>query len=150
MLHMQEHPTVQQFFSRPHAERESDPSRQLDAEWLRQLCLGAGADDVGFVEIDRPAISDQRRDILALFPWTKTLLSVICRMNREPIRSPARSVANLEFHHTNDEVNNVVRKIVEGLERHGTRRRILQLDSPWRWIASIPGNSGLSPINRWR
>jgi ferredoxin len=110
---------VQQFLSRPHAKRESNPSRQLDAEWLRQLCLGAGADDVGFVEIDRPAIADQRRDILALFPWTKTLLSVICRMNREPIRSPARSVANLEFHHTNDEVNNVARKIVEGLERHG-------------------------------
>jgi len=119
MLNLQEHPTVQQFFARPQAERESPPSRKLDTDWLRQLCLGAGADDVGFVEIDRPAIADQRRQLLALFPWTKTLLSVVCRMNREPIRSPARSVANLEFHHTSDDVNNVARKIVASLERHG-------------------------------
>jgi AcrR family transcriptional regulator len=27
--------------------------------WLRQLCLDAGADDVGFVERDRPGIADQ-------------------------------------------------------------------------------------------
>jgi hypothetical protein len=33
-------------------------------------------------------------------------------MNREPIRSPARSVANLEFHHAGDEVNEVARTLV--------------------------------------
>jgi Fe-S-cluster-containing hydrogenase component 2 len=42
-------------------------------------------------------------------------------MNREPIRSPARSVANLEFHHTGDHVNEVARKIVTTLERQGVR-----------------------------
>ena len=42
-------------------------------------------------------------------------------MNREPIRSPARSVANLEFHHTGDHVNEVARKIVATLERQGVR-----------------------------
>jgi hypothetical protein len=29
----------------------------LDADWLRQLVLEAGADDVGFVEIDRPELA---------------------------------------------------------------------------------------------
>ena len=42
-------------------------------------------------------------------------------MNREPIRSPARSVANLEFHHTGDQVNDVARNIVKQLEAHGIR-----------------------------
>ena len=42
-------------------------------------------------------------------------------MNREPIRSPARSVANLEFHHTGDHVNEVARKVVAALEEQGVR-----------------------------
>jgi ferredoxin len=42
-------------------------------------------------------------------------------MNRENIRTPARSIANLEFHHTTDEVNEVARKIVAVLERTGVR-----------------------------
>ena len=33
-------------------------------------------------------------------------------MNREPIRSPARSIANLEFRHTGDQVNEIARKTV--------------------------------------
>jgi NAD-dependent dihydropyrimidine dehydrogenase PreA subunit len=42
-------------------------------------------------------------------------------MNRENVRSPARSVANLEFHHTGDQVNDIARNIVATLERHGIR-----------------------------
>jgi NAD-dependent dihydropyrimidine dehydrogenase PreA subunit len=42
-------------------------------------------------------------------------------MNREPIRSPARSVANLEFHHTGNHVNDVAHRIVAALERAGIR-----------------------------
>lgn len=60
-------------------------------------------------------------DILRVFPQTKTLLSFVCRMNREPIRSTARSVANLEFHHTGDHVNEIARKVVAALERKEVR-----------------------------
>jgi hypothetical protein len=42
-------------------------------------------------------------------------------MNREPIRSPARSVANVEFHHTGEHVNAVAHRIVAVLEAHGVR-----------------------------
>ena len=73
------------------------------------------------MEIDRPEIADQRNDMLAVVPHTKTLVSFVCRMNREDIRSPARSVANLEFHHTGDRVNEVARKIVAVLEQRGVR-----------------------------
>jgi Fe-S-cluster-containing hydrogenase component 2 len=94
---------------------------RLDQAWLRQLCVEAGADDVGFVEIDRPDLEKDRQDILNAFAHTQTLISFVIRMNREPIRSPARSVANLEFHHTGDQVNDVGRHIVKQLEAHGIR-----------------------------
>ena len=96
-------------------------SPKLDTKWLRQLCLDTGADDVGFVDIARPEIEKDRADILNTFPRTKTLISFVIRMNREPIRSPARSIANLEFHHTGDEVNEVARNIVKALEARGIR-----------------------------
>ena len=76
---------------------------------------------MSFVEIDRPALDDQRREILSFFPPTKTLVSFVCRMNREPIRSPARSVSNLEFHGSYDHSNEVARKVVKELESRGYR-----------------------------
>src|SRR6516225_9109650 len=117
-MKLADHPTVQSFYEKPPPAPAPD---KLDADWLRQLCQEAGADDVGLVEISRPALDDQRDDILRYFPPTKTLLSFVCRMNREPIRSPARSVANLEFHHSGDHVNEVARKVVTALERQGVR-----------------------------
>jgi ferredoxin len=46
---------------------------------------------------------------------------IVLRMNRQNIRTPARSVANLEFHHTGEEVNEVARRIVAALELSGVR-----------------------------
>ena len=46
---------------------------KLDASRLRQFCLDLGADDVGLIELDRPALADQRDDILRFFPPAKTL-----------------------------------------------------------------------------
>ncbi|MGH7800509.1 MAG: hypothetical protein ACREOW_07755 [Thermodesulfobacteriota bacterium] len=121
MLKLEEHPTVRQYKEKLRMDARPSPPPKLDAEWLRTLCSEAGANDVGFVEIDRPEIADEREDIFTLFPYTKTLVSFVRRMNREPIRSPARSVANLEFHNTGDEVNDVARKIVAALEERGIR-----------------------------
>jgi ferredoxin len=113
-----ENPTVQRFreTNRPGT---TEPPRPLDAAWLRQLCLDCGADDAGLVEIGRPALDDQRADILRYFPPAKTLLSFVCRMNRGPIRSPARSASNLEFHASYDHSNGVARKVVAALEERG-------------------------------
>jgi len=94
---------------------------EIDAGELRRICMDAGADDVGFVEIDRAEIADQRAEIGAIFPMARTLIAIVCRMNREPIRSPARSVANLEFHRTGDQVNETAAEIVRALERRGIR-----------------------------
>jgi Fe-S-cluster-containing hydrogenase component 2 len=92
---------------------------RLDPARIRQLALECGADDVGLVEIDRPALDDQRADILQFYPRTRTLIAFVCRMNREPVRNPARSVANHEFHATGDQADEVGRAIVRALEHEG-------------------------------
>ncbi len=93
----------------------------LDTEWLRELCLKAGADDVGFVQIDRGELDTDRNDIRLAAPWTKTLISFVIKMNRENIRSPMRSLANVEFHASDDQVTETSRKIVRALEGRGVR-----------------------------
>ncbi len=113
-----EHPTVAAYRQKPAPEKISEP---LDAIWLRQLCLDAGADDVGFVEVDRPALASERPHIHRTFPHTRSLISFVLRMNRDNVRNPARSIANSEFHHTGDEVNDVARRITAALERAGIR-----------------------------
>lgn len=118
-MNQADHPTIKAFYARAATETASVVPERLDADWLRHLCRDAGADDVGLVEIGRAALDDQRADILRFFPSAKTLISFVCRMNREPIRSTARSVANLEFHHAGDHVNEVSRRVVAALERHG-------------------------------
>ena len=119
MSQLSEHPTVRRHLAKipsPQAEPTT-----VDAAWLREITFAAGADDVGFVDVDRPEIAEQRADILALLPAAKALVSFVCRMNRENVRSPARSLSNLEFHHAGDHVNEVARRIVAALERRGVR-----------------------------
>lgn len=120
MTSLSSHPTVQAFQEKQAARLPSSP-RVLDASWLRDLCFEAGADDVGFVEIEREALADQRDDILTLFPATRTLISLVKRMNREEIRNPARSIANIEFHHTGDALEGIAHMIVARLEQEGIR-----------------------------
>ena len=115
-MKLEDHPTVKQWRKRDAAPEDRQP---LDADWLRHLVLDAGADDVSFVEIGRPALDDQRGDILKAFPRTQALVSFVVRLNREPIRTPARSVANMEFHHTGDQVNEIGRHLVRVLEERG-------------------------------
>src|SRR4030095_6403840 len=98
MASLSEHPTVKRFYelkgaAGAHSLTDGSTVSRLDAEWLRKFCLEAGADDVGFVEINRPELDAEREDILRFFPHTKSLISFVLRMNREPIRHPARSVA---------------------------------------------------------
>src|SRR5204862_1936526 len=89
-MKLDDHPTVRRIRLQtvPPAAPKSD---RLDPAWLKQLVKGAGADDVGFVEIGRPELDDQRDDILKAFPRTRALISFVVRMNREAIRTPAWS-----------------------------------------------------------
>ncbi len=116
MMRLPNHPTV--IAHRARREHRDVPTI-LDAADLRERCLAAGAHDVGFVDLANPAIDDQREIILAAFPRTKSLISFVVRMNREDVRTPARSVANAEFHRTRDDVDVTARAIAAALERAG-------------------------------
>ncbi len=113
-----DHPTVVRARQRRADTLVGEP---LDSQWLRDLVLEAGADDVGFVEIERPEIADQRDDLTAALPGVQVLISFVCKMNRENIKTPARSVANLEFHHTGDHSDEVGRRVAGKLEAIGVR-----------------------------
>ncbi len=112
----------------------------LDEKWLRQLCLDAGADDVGFVHVSRPEVDVDRNDVLIAAPWTKTLISFVIRMNKENIRTPMRSLANVEFHASDDQVTETSRRIVRTLERQGVRALHTAFGFPMetdRWPAKM-------------
>lgn len=118
MSKIENHPTVVE--ARTNGLKRSS-GRSFSTAELKSLALELGADDAGVVSIDRPELEDQRDDILHAAPWTRSLLAIVCKMNREPIRSVARSAANLEFHHTGDDVNDVARKLVRQLEDSGIK-----------------------------
>ena len=68
MSSLAEHPTVKRFhelndaaIARSRIQGKDQISEKLEAEWLRQLCLEAGANEVGFVDLDRRELG-RRRD----------------------------------------------------------------------------------------
>lgn len=115
-MKLDSHPTV-----RLVQERGERAARAIDAAELRALCLQAGAADVGFVGIERPEVAEQRAEVLAALPGARTLIAYVVRMNPSSIRAPARSLANLEFHHTADECDEVGRRIARALMDRGHR-----------------------------
>lgn len=68
------HPTIAATHARPAAPVVGEP---LEAAWLGELCLQAGAEDVGFVELERPALAEERPQIVRAFPRTRSLISFV-------------------------------------------------------------------------
>jgi ferredoxin-NADP reductase/Fe-S-cluster-containing hydrogenase component 2 len=121
-MNLEDHPTVRRLSSRVQEVETQPPTEdKLDSAWLRRLALDCGADDAGVVEIARPGLDPQREEILRNYPWTKSLLSLVLRMAREPVRGAPRSVANLEFHRAGHRVNEISAAIVARLETRGVR-----------------------------
>jgi len=121
MQNLNEHPAVRRFYEKNPGIGGPKPGRRLVAGAVRQQCLEFGADDVGFVEIGRPELDDQRDDILKMFPWAKTLVSLAGRINRENLRSPARSIASLELHEVGESLTSASHNLASYFERLGVR-----------------------------
>ncbi len=94
---------------------------KISADVLRKICLDEGVDDVGFVEIERKALGVVNEEALALYPKTKTIISICIRTNPENVQGVSRSLANEEFHKTYDELSIHARKIVKRLNEVGVR-----------------------------
>lgn len=115
---LEDHPSVKRFRSAEAAPRIREPLSEAQVLDLAREC---GADDVALISVDDPAIAAQRSEINNIFPETRTVLSFVCRLNREPVRSVVRSVANQEYHETYDSVNHTARSFVKALQERGYR-----------------------------
>ena len=54
------HPSVQAVLARRRAGDVASPPSVIDAAWLRELCLAAGADDAAAVSLDHPSLAGER------------------------------------------------------------------------------------------
>ena len=61
------HPTVKKM-----SNRQRRRPGVLDADWLRELCLAAGADDVAFASVDNPDLASEVEHVEAALPGTKS------------------------------------------------------------------------------
>jgi len=125
------------------AREASRPLQALTLEAVRALALEAGAEDAGVVSMDHPDLAEDRAYVLRAFPKARSLVVIVLRMHAEDVRSPARSVANLEFHRTGHEVDEVARRIAVALTEKGIRASTRRWRSRWRWTSSqdAPGSS---------
>ncbi|HAM51138.1 MAG TPA: 4Fe-4S ferredoxin [Nitrospiraceae bacterium] len=121
MQNLNEHPAVKRYYEKKEGSKSDKIASRLSHKDIRRMCLEFGADDAGFVEIGRPELDDQRYDILKTFPWTKTLVSFVGRINRENLRSPARSIASLELHKVGEKLEGVSHQLTAYLERMGVK-----------------------------
>src|SRR4029078_7529310 len=95
-----DHPTVRKVRS-----RKTEKPGVIDADWLRQVCLDAGADDVAFASVEKHGLAGEREHVDAALPGVQSYISLVVKMNRDNVRSTARSVANQEFHRSGGGMN---------------------------------------------
>jgi len=93
----------------------------LDADSLRSICLDAGVDDVAFASVDNPDLVSEITHVQEALPGTRSYISLVVKMNRDNVRSTARSVANQEFHRSGEILNEAAHRITRTLEDRGYR-----------------------------
>lgn len=121
MKNMNDHPTVKRFYQNVAHDEMSKRKSILSASQLREQFIEHGADDVGFVDISAPAIADQKAEILGAFPWAKTLVSIVGRMNKENLRNPARSISSVELQMVEKRLNHAAHVFAASLDKQGIR-----------------------------
>jgi epoxyqueuosine reductase QueG len=93
----------------------------LDSEWLREVCLEAGADDVGFASLSAPGLKDERPFVLEALPGTRTVISYLWRFSRDNIRSRATSMGNADIGIGIPDLAKIGHRICLALQDRGVR-----------------------------
>ncbi|MGO9377516.1 MAG: 4Fe-4S binding protein [Dissulfurispiraceae bacterium] len=140
MQNLNDHPAVKRYYARKAVSNGENVASKLSHKDIRRMCLEFGADDVGFVEIGRPELDNQRNDILKMFPWTKSLVSFVVRLNRENLRSQARSISSLELNKVSEKLENASHKLTAYLERNGVKAVAPAVGFPMemdQWLGKI-------------
>lgn len=110
------HPTVVAL-----GRRKPDEPVRLTVERVRQIAVEAGADDAGVVALDHPDLAEEVRYATRALPGARSFVSIVLSTHRDNIRSPARSVANVEFHRAGRAVDEVLHRVAVELSRLGHR-----------------------------
>ncbi len=103
----------------------------LDAGELRELCLRAGADDVGFASLAAPALAGERPHIEAAFPGARTAIAIAVRIKPARIDGWIR-ISHPLLHTVIVRVRPVGAGHWHGLENHSRQRKALHHGGPWR------------------
>lgn len=111
-----DHPTVRKMRGRKTLRPDV-----IDVDWLRTVCIDAGADDVAFASVENPDLQSEREHVEEALPGARSFISLVVKMNRDNVRSPARSVANQEFHRTGEIINEAAHRITRVLQDKGYR-----------------------------
>lgn len=111
-----DHPTVRKM-----AGRTRDRPAVIDSEWLRRVCLDAGADDAAFASVADPQLASELEHAEQALPGALSFISLVVKMNRDNVRSTARSVANQEFHRSGEIINEAAHRIARALQDAGYR-----------------------------
>jgi len=139
-MNLDDHPTVQWYRRHDTALSSSDRSTRLDPQWLKELCIKAGADDAGFVETNRASMAEYVSELMDVFPAGKTLISTVHRLNNENMKTVAHSVTNLEFHQAWKDANRTARSIAFQLQERGFQALNMPVGFPMetdRWPAKM-------------
>jgi ferredoxin len=91
----------------------------LSHDELRRLCLDAGADDVGFVEVDRPALAEEAPSARRLFGPVRTYVVLVRTTNPDAVRSVSRSVANVAWKSNHEQLVAASADLLERLRDRG-------------------------------
>ncbi|CAN5596801.1 hypothetical protein BH10ACT1_BH10ACT1_17620 [soil metagenome] len=97
------------------------PTPTLDHAELRRLCLEAGADDVGFVEVDRSAIADEAPPARRLFASVRTYVVLVRTTNPDAVRSVSRAVANVAWKANHERLVDTAANVLSALGHQGVR-----------------------------
>ena len=97
---------------------------------LRELFLGVGADDVGFVEVDRPELGLQGDLIKKIYPSTQTIASIVITLNRPNLMTPLRNLTAFESHQSADDLDRVQGRLIRVLRERGIKVVRLPLAFP--------------------
>jgi epoxyqueuosine reductase QueG len=87
----------------------------------RHVAPKPGVIDVAFASLGNPDLASEVEHVEAALPGTKSYISLVVRMNRDNVRSTARSVANQEFHRTGEIINEAAHRITRTLQDVGYR-----------------------------
>ncbi|HET9929224.1 MAG TPA: 4Fe-4S binding protein, partial [Polyangiaceae bacterium] len=99
--------------------RERAAPAPLTFEAIRDIAVEAGADDAAIVSVDHPDLEEEKAHAQAAFPAARSFVSFVVGTHPENIRSPKRSVANLEFHRAGHLVDEIGHRIAQALSSRG-------------------------------